>query len=71
VRRREVTPTDRVALLEAADSERAARERWDASLLELQQAIKGASKNGASLREIAQTISRSHARVRQLLDRDP
>jgi len=71
VKRREVTASDKAALRRAANSERTARERWDASLIKLQQAIKDASQNGASLREIANTISRSHARVRQLLDRDP
>jgi DNA-binding NarL/FixJ family response regulator len=69
MKRREVTPSDRAALLRAARSERAARARWDDSLDELEQAIKQASANGASLREIAQLIGRSHGRVRDLVKR--
>jgi hypothetical protein len=67
VKRREVVPTDRAALLRAARSERLARERWAKSLAALEQAIKRASENGASLREIATLIGRSHGRVRDLL----
>jgi len=69
MKRREVQPADRAALLRAARSERAARDRWDRALAELQQAIKQASANGASLREIAATIGRSHGRIRDLLQR--
>ena len=69
MKRREPTPADRLALRRAARSERAARERWDRALVELEQAIKQASANGASLREIAFTIGRSHGRVRELLRR--
>jgi DNA-binding NarL/FixJ family response regulator len=69
VKRRPPTSSDRKALQRAARSERAARERWDETLAELQQAIEQASRNGASLREIAATIGRSHGRVRDLLQR--
>jgi len=69
VKRREPTASDRAALLRAARSERLARERWDAALATLEQAIKQASANGASLREIAALIGRSHGRVRDLVRR--
>jgi hypothetical protein len=70
VRRRDVTEPDRAALLEAARSERAARQSWDESLAELERVIKQASGNGASLRAIAGLIGRSHGRVRELVQRD-
>lgn len=69
MKRRDVSPSDRAALLRAARSERAARGRWDKSLDVLEQAIKQASENGASLRAIASTIGRSHGRVRELVRR--
>ena len=59
--------SDRAALQRAARKERAAREQWDASLVELQQAIRQAASNGASLRQIAALIGRSHGRVRDIL----
>jgi hypothetical protein len=65
--RHEVSTSDQAALAEAAQAEREARARWDASLVELQQAIRQASKNGASLRAIAAMISRSHGRVSEIL----
>ena len=63
------TPVDQKALKQAALKERSARLKWDRSLADLEQAIKQASENGASLRAIANTIGRSHARVRELLQR--
>jgi hypothetical protein len=65
--RHDVSPVDRDALERAAQTERAARSHWDRSLEELQQAIRQASENGASLRAIAAIVSRSHGRVREIL----
>lgn len=69
MKRREVIPSDRTALRRAARSERSAKQRWERSLGELEQAIKQAAANGASLRSIATLIDRSHGRVRELLRR--
>ena len=69
MRPKQPTPTDRAALLRAAQSERAAKAAWEKSLAGLGQAIKQASENGASLRAIAELIGRSHGRVRELLHR--
>jgi hypothetical protein len=68
--RQDVTPSDRLALEEAARMERAAREEWEQTLRRLARLIKQASRHGASLRAIATTIGRSHGRVRELLQRD-
>jgi hypothetical protein len=67
--RHEPTASDRAALRRAARAERAAKQRWEESLAALEQAIKQASRNGASLRSIASMIDRSHGRVRELLRR--
>ena len=69
MKRREVSPDDRAVLERAARSERYARNNWDKALMDLEQAIKQASENGASLRAIAELIGRSHGRVRELLHR--
>jgi hypothetical protein len=69
--RREVAPDDHTALRSAVDAERQARESWEQSRDALEDAIRIAVANGASLRAVADLVGLSHGRVRDIVNRMP
>ena len=69
--RREVGAVDRQALLEAVETERVSREAWEMSRTVLEDAIRVAVGNGASLRAVAELVDLSHGRIRDIVKQMP
>jgi hypothetical protein len=64
-------PADREALVGAARDDRQAREACETARYHLEDAIRVAVANGASLRAVAELVDLSHGRVRDIVKRMP
>lgn len=69
--KRDVSETDRAKLLRAVAAERKARETWNGARIFLEDTIRIAVANGASLRSVAKLVDLSHGRVRDIIKQMP